>query len=64
MTSEHKLKLALLIRKKQDAILDLSSSKGLKTETWNEIYKDLVAEGAPIPNVHNLRQVLVHGQLL
>ena len=57
-TFENKLDLAHLIRKKKEVVLGPKALKSAKDKVWDEIYKVMLAQGAPIRNMHHLRKVI------
>jgi hypothetical protein len=61
LTAEHKLNLALLIRKKKAVLLGTRSSKTTKKRVWDEILKHLLEQDAPITDLHHLRKVIYLG---
>ena len=58
LTFENKITLALLIRKKKEMVLGPKALKNAKDRVWDEIYKVMLAQGAPIRNMHHLRKVI------
>ncbi len=62
-SSEHKMKLALLIQKNQDILLGFGTSHAAKTKKWKEIYNELTSQGAQLRNLNHLRWVRVQFKL-
>jgi hypothetical protein len=61
LTKEHKLQLAALIKEKKDILFGKFSptiTKLSKHKEWENIFNLLLANGAPVNNVHHLRKVL------
>ena len=56
-TEAHKKQLALLIKNNEEVLLGTNSSKAEKNKKWEEMYSQLLSQGAQISGLQHLRRV-------